>query len=341
MSDQDIEHSVEGRDFEFENNFYEENHKIFVDGYLKEMDRLEKDDRFKHDDTYHNVKSSHHTVYKLITDKQKGGTRIINKEGTRGYEFLIEFDKEKPSYGIYYGCRGLILGGVQAEEIMNFKHEWEQILRPKVCEVLNNTFPQKNFNRLCLVTDNANNKTYWPFWIRLSEDEDISETAGLATCLIYNVYKLYLENPNSPILKANDKYSPFPSPLDTHYTIKAYNELFKDLKETKKRINLIIRESLKNRLIEKNNLYEKAWNYKRFNSNHEFSFFLYKLYQDYIKPNNKELDDTKIWSLFTPLFLSKTGKPLPNLRREYRDYGFKEGREEVILQYIKDLKLDV
>ena len=45
---------------------------------------------------------------------------------------------------------------------------------------LKNTFPGKFFTHRFKPTNNANNHTYWPFWITLHEDEDIVEGVALS-----------------------------------------------------------------------------------------------------------------------------------------------------------------
>ena len=367
--DLDDEQSVEGRDKELERKLFDEYHKRFVDGYIKTVSRFNEDKRFVRDDTYHNKTSNHHIVYKLILNPEatelKDKTRILNKEKTRGYEFLIEFDVNKPSYGIYYGCRGLIFGKNQTQEILNFQKEWETILKPKVCEILNNTFQSNNFFERCLLTDNANNKTYWPFWIRLSEDEDIIEVAGLATRLIYNVYKLYLENPNSTELKIKPTYNigkkdktPIPS---THYTEQAFEDLFQGMKTTKKIINKILRKAENKGFIIKSKLYEKAWVYNehKFPSDAEFALFLDLIYREFIENNNeneigkaeiklfidpktiirKEKDQIK-WALFTPYILANDGRQLLNLKKAYEKYkGGEKNKEGKVRYKVHDLNV--
>lgn len=363
-ADLDKESSIEGRDYELEKKLFEDYHQKFVDGYVKTISRFDEDKRFVRDDTYHNKTSGHHIVYKLILNPEaielKDRTRILNKEKTRGYEFLIEFDKNKPSYGIYYGCRGLILGDNQTQEILNFQEEWENILKPKVCEILNNTFQLNNYYQRCLLTDNANNKTYWPFWIRLSEDEDILEVAGLATRLIYNVYKLYLETPNSTELKIKLKKNngkndtpPIPS---THYTEQAFENLFQDMPKTKKIITKILKKAENKGYIIKSKLYEKAWVYNehKFHSDAEFALFIDLIYKKFIEGKNedetgkaiivfietktvikKEKDSIK-WALFIPYMLANDGRPLLNLKKAYEKYKGGKKDKEGKVKYIED-----
>jgi transcriptional regulator with XRE-family HTH domain len=363
--------SIEGRDIVYEKQLFNKYHKDFVDTYKERIIRFEEDNRFRRDDRYHNKISGHHIVYKLIVNpsalEKEDQTRILNKEKTRGYEFLIEFDVNKPSYGIYYGCRGLIFGN-QTQEIQNFQNEWEKTIRKKVVEVLNNTFPRKSFDELCLLTDNANNRTYWPFWIRLSEDEDIIKVAGLAVRLIYNVYKMYLEEPGSFDEKHTNKSSVEQKkrilPPLTQYTVEAFDALFQEkMSKTKKIIEIILEraEAEDVRLILPNKLYEKAWNYNKdfFNSDAEFAFFLLQIYSEIVcKYNNDEtkkyiiqnrgiqnkrsdqdinVNKAIIWPLFIPYLLSYNGRPLSNIRKAYSKNDLAEDTIKKINGYVEKI----
>ena len=112
----------------------------------------------------------------------------------RLYEFLIEYNKRKPSEGIYYGCRGITKEGFDHEkEIEIFRDDWENI-KVELCTVLNNTFTEKDFSHRFKMTDNANTNTYWLFWISLQEDEDINEVGVVAVKKIRDVFQKYLDD---------------------------------------------------------------------------------------------------------------------------------------------------
>ena len=150
--------------------FYEEKMLQLVDG-----------DREKLRTSVPVVPLPHHLAYKLEP--------LYSKDGHRMYEFLIEYHTKKPGEGIYYGCRGVTLTGYEhKEEIEQFRAEWEQI-KGEVCTILNNTFPAKDYSHRFRMTDNANDQTYWPFWISLYEDEDIREVALRAIRIIRSVYE--------------------------------------------------------------------------------------------------------------------------------------------------------
>ena len=372
MAEFDTSNPIKGRDEELEKKIFDDLHGRFVNSYVQTLEPLDKDKRFIKDNRYHDVHSSHHIVYKLRVVPDTDETILVNKDGSRGYEFLIEFDLEKPSYGIYYGCRALIFGKNQTQEIINLQTEWDKKIKAKVCEVLNNTFQKNNFYKRCLLTDNANNKTYWPFWIRLSEDEDIIEYAGLAIQLIYNVYKVYLEDENSEkLIPAKDQAKEPKQSSVTNYTKKSFDLLFKDKPKTKKIVNKLIRKAVSMNLLINTGLYEKAWNYNKhkFGSDTEFAYFLERIYSEIIRPNNnnetktydsaetldrekkKRYINSTIWALFIPYLLSDDGRPLTNLRKAYdKDYftdfnpnkpnekEIKHKKQKRIDGYIEDLK---
>lgn len=151
------------------------------------------------DDSFLGNRAEHHIEYKL-------GEPLISRDGTRAYEFLIEFDVDKPSIGIYYGVKGLVLSGNLNEQINQFINEFygmsmEEImqnsdmsddngsLRVVISRYLNATFPGKDFSQRFRFTDNANNNTFWPFWIAADVDEDIIWETARAVAIIRRIYK--------------------------------------------------------------------------------------------------------------------------------------------------------
>ena len=73
------------------------------------------------------------------------------------------------------------------------RDEWENDIKENVLKRLNNVFPEKKFKYRFKPTDNANDNTFWPFWISLYEDENILEVAVRATIIIRDEYKKHLE----------------------------------------------------------------------------------------------------------------------------------------------------
>ena len=152
--------------------------------YESKMLQLVDGDRDKLRASVPGVSLPHHLAYKLDS--------LCSPDGHRMYEFLIEYHTKKPSEGIYYGCRGITLSGFDhAKEIEQFRREREIVL-PEMCQILNNTFPLKDFSHRFKLTDNANDNTYWLFWITLNEEEDIRKVGVTATTIIRNVFRRYL-----------------------------------------------------------------------------------------------------------------------------------------------------
>ena len=233
--------------------FYEEKMLQLVDG-----------DREKLRTSVPGVPLPNHLAYKLEP--------LYSKDGHRMYEFLIEYHTKKPSEGIYYGCRGVTLTGYEhKEEIEQFRAEWE-LIKSEVCTILNNTFPAKDYSHRFRMTDNANDQTYWVFWISLYEDEDIREVALRAIRIIRSVYERLI---NGEIFE--EKPIPRKKSTDSvQFTINDNNELLKQIKyvgggtaaekrqrtqEARKMFKLFIEEMCHQRLMTKNNSYECAWQF--------------------------------------------------------------------------------
>ena len=165
-------------------DYFEEIQKKFNDFcLLKPLSNGEP--LFRRDDSYNGIPASHHSMYKLRD--------LHNKDNSIVYEFLIEFDRNDPCLGIYYGCKALIKKGDSNEQQAIISNEWNKNIKPGVQRRLDNIFPGKKFGYRFKPTDNANDNTFWPFWISLYADENILEVAVRATIIIRDEYKRYLE----------------------------------------------------------------------------------------------------------------------------------------------------
>lgn len=215
--------------------------------------------------TLHHRDAPNHLMYKVDT--------LYSKDGHRAYEFLLEYDVYEPTVGIYYGCKGLTLPGFDhGDEIEVFKKEWAAI-KAETCTILNNTFPGKDFVNRLKATNNANDNTFWPFWISLYEEEDIRKVGLRAVTVIRNVYKRFLDGEEiqtTQLPKAKLR------PNDTAFTEEAYRK-FKDRlafkvhgrnglqpSETKTRRCVELFEQFldnaeKRRMVYRDSRYEWAW----------------------------------------------------------------------------------
>lgn len=147
---------------------------------------------FRRDDTYNGINAPYYIMYKLEPVEHDG---LV-------YEFLVEYQIGDPNTGIYFGCKmlnrdvmthfknGDIAMATQLTQKMvnRADKEWRIHLKNAVAVVLNNSYPDKEFHLRFCHSDNANDGTYWPFWIRLNEEEDIVTVAANAVKLIKNIH---------------------------------------------------------------------------------------------------------------------------------------------------------
>lgn len=321
---------------------------------IKRLENIEEDRRaakilegFHEDNTFHGHKASHHIMYKL-------GVPLKSKDDAkRGYEFLIEYDIFEPTVGIYYGCKGLIYGDNLNEEerdrqINLFNQEWE-IIKEEVIRILNNTFPEKDFSRRLKKTNNANNNTYWPFWITLYEEEDIIEVGARALRLIKDVYRKYI---NEESYKENLESKP--PGLITHkssqditaFTQDAYDELLEKLKtEDNVRLFENFISSLKN---EQKNLhdveiYEKAYGVE--SNRVEFAYMLSSFFK-YLKTISKKAPRSVPWECIGKVFMDMNEEPFGKdvLKNSYKysdsptaaQVNHKERSEKRLMELLKN-----
>ena len=140
----------------------------------------------------------------------------------RDYDFVIEYHRGKPSEGIYYGIKGEVASGNLEEQCEKFRKEWPNIfmmdksdlqeIYVEICnkshdesrgkdifwgynfqleltEILNNTFPWKDYLKCYKPTDNIWKNRYWLFWVTLNDDEDIVKVAARAVKLMAKTFE--------------------------------------------------------------------------------------------------------------------------------------------------------
>lgn len=244
---------------------------------------------------------------------------LFSADGHREYQFLIEYHTRKPSEGIYYGCRGITLEGHDhIEEIKQFRLDWDTV-KAEICTVLNNTFPKKDFSHRFKITDNANDQTYWLFWISLGEDEDIKNVGVRAVKIIKDVFERYLKGEEfvpktMPSKKVDDEIA---------FTEKCYQQLLEKIKfsrsgndaKTKKSRQLFerfIQRAENEKFIMRNDYYEKAWQTQL--SNIDFARMLDALFEylnnDEVEGFDKKKNDKKLsisWNSIDKVFINKEG----------------------------------
>jgi hypothetical protein len=266
---------------------------------------------------------------------------LKSEDGHRLYEFLIEYEVDSPSVGIYYGCRGVTVDGFDhTQEIAQFRHDYDMV-KTEICRVLNNTFLDKDFSHRLKLTDNANDGTYWLFWITLNEEEDICDVGVNATTIIRNVFKRYLDGEEFSNVAVPEKQ---PKKERMCFTNATYNALLAKMKyydsriyigdtyydkienkeKTKKAQELFkrfLKKAQQERIMIKDPSYECAYKVlhaidKEECSNADFVRMMYAFF-DYLYGKelfNKKENETYInlpWENFRKVFLDKDGNTFP------------------------------
>lgn len=276
----------------------------------------------------------------LYTLMHRIGT-LHSKDGHRLYEFLIEYDVELPSVGIYYGCRGVTVDGFDhTQEIEQFRHDYDMV-ETEIRRVLNNTFLDKDFSHRLKLTDNANDGTYWLFWITLNEEEDICDVGVNATTMIRNVFKRYLDGEEFSNVAVSEKqlkkermcftnatYNALLAKMkyyDSHIRIgKTYYDKIENKEKTKEAQELFkcfLEKAQQKRIMIKDPSYECAYRVllaidKDECLNADFVRMMYAFF-DYLydkKLFNKKENETYInlpWENFRKVFLDKDGNTFP------------------------------
>ena len=312
--------SIPERNNELEQRLLNKLYADYVNKYMSRIERLEDDDSFVRDDSYNGVKALHHIMYKYKIGDE-GETYICSDDGCRAYEFLVEFDIEDPGYGIYYGCKGLIKGMNQEREIDELLKEWER-LKDAIFTILNNTFPDMDFSDRWQSTNNANNRTFWPFWFALQEGEDVVDVAGRATKLIGNVYKRVLVHKEKFMFV--EDYQKKAHEVLTYYTEDAYYNCLKKInskygEEAVTVFKNFICNAEAAGIIKRDLWYEKCWQFKGLNNN-IVAFLLVILFLIMSRKKDKNGLDVETykeevrsrtaqipWDIIIPVFRSENG----------------------------------
>lgn len=288
----------------------------YLKSFTDQLDKMESVEDFVRDDTYHGVKSGHHRAYKMKIGPG-GETYLESADKLRRYEFMIEFDFEDTAYGIYYGCRGLIMGGNQEEQVRLFDEEWNH-LRNEVCQVLNNTFPTLDFSGRFQLTNNASNKTYWPFWISLYAGEDIIDVAARATRLIAKVYRHFQKSSDTAAMECQLKDMERQTP---RFTEEKYQEIIqeiirharnggcRDVEGQVRAFRQFFVEGERQGLFVRDDRYELAWRVKNIRN-----VLIAAIIKKYCEATG--LKDRYVpWSYFEDLIISEKGRILDDLKK--------------------------
>lgn len=259
----------------------------FTQFYLDKMKKLVAAEGFVREDIKDDF---YHIIYRY---RPKDPNKPFHSIEGRNYDFVIEYHRGKPSEGIYYGIKGEVASGDLEEQCGKFRKEWPNIfmmdksnlqkIYDEICnkshdesrgkdifwgynfqleltEILNNTFPWKDYLKCYKPTDNIWKNRYWLFWVTLNDDEDIVKVAARAVKLMAKTYDRCMnvnhDKYKKPDAKTNDSKAPMLQM--TSFTIEAFEELEKKiLNGTKgKTINVFIMKLQECELIKYEKRYE-------------------------------------------------------------------------------------
>ena len=219
---------------------------------------------------------------------------VMSGDGHRRYDLLIEYDIYHPSHGIYFGCRSLTLPCFDHEvETKLALEEWNRVM-PLALRRLNNVFPEKDFSSRLRDTDNDNDRTFWPFWISLHEDESPHDVACVALRIMSAAYRDYIVGKSIPNSVPDHKDIVYP-PVRTAFTQEAYESFMKRIaanvaiisdlehKHSNMRYAVKILESVLERaeergLIVRSDAYACAWCLKEGISDIEFASMVKEIF---------------------------------------------------------------
>ena len=258
--------------------------KELVDSLQERMNKLCNIACLTHDNCVHNTKRDFLEVYRLKEElilTYDNEWNFVERDGEqpdcsnfkRKYQFLIEFCTDNPTVGIYCGCRVQInFKENLSDTIRDIQEEWNCKTGKKGAFNMQKRFLQLlDLRKIppyykCLErTDNANEYTYWPFWIRIHEGEDLNLYAVKVICILKDVYNMRF------VSKAYDsQVEPF--------SIKALQRLLGDNNHIK-----AFQEHMENMeklsVFERNKKNECAWKY--IHSKNPFHVYIDK--QDFAK----------------------------------------------------------
>ena len=258
----------------------------FTQFYLDKMKQLVEAEGFVRED----IKGDfNHIIYRYRPNDAEKPFKSIDG---RDYDFVIEYHRGKPSEGIYYGIKGEVRQGDLEEQCKKFRKEWPNIFmmdksklqklyddsrgkdiifwgynfQLELTEILNNTFPWKDYLKCYKPTDNMWEKRYWLFWVTLNDDEDIVNVAARAVKLMARTFKRCIVNNNKykkPDAKKNDTKTP--KLQMTSFTNEAFDELTIKIEKGKRRmtINDFIKKLKEDQLIEEDERYECCYILKK------------------------------------------------------------------------------
>ena len=248
----------------------------FTQFYLDKMKKLTEAEGFVRED----IKGDfNHIIYRY---RPGGAEKPFRSVDGRDYDFVIEYHRNKPSEGIYYGVKGEVCSGNLEEQCKKFRKEWPNIfmkehknrdslsdLQKATTDILNDTFLWKDFLKCFKPTDNFSQKRYWLFWITLNDDEDVNSVAALAVKLISKSFEEYLWKKTDFVDRENEKHKGRGRPKKwdkkdnylriPYFSNEAYDKLCEAYYGERGKIDEWIEKLETNEIIRKEELYEKCY----------------------------------------------------------------------------------
>lgn len=310
---------------EINKRYWEEYTKIASEEYEKKMKELPDADDNRLRGSVHGTAAPNHLMYK---------TGSVSCNDGREYEFLIEYDINDPVAGIYYGVKGLTPDEMNhSDAITKFKEEFDE-LKYEMCTILNNTFPNKDFSHRFKKTNNANDKTFWPFWISLYDDEDINNVGLRALIIIKHIYERKIIR-HENFVKKKPKEKKLEAEI-TAFTNDAYEKLLHRLGKNKFEFEKFLEFLEKHDIIIKDGNYEKAWRLVEHFSNIDIARLMKLFFQKF--------KITITWKTFVNIILSPEGTVFnpENLYSEIKNQSCDKKKAEekrwtgVINQYVNE-----
>lgn len=263
------------------------------------------------DCTLRGVRQPNHLMYKIEP--------LEHPSGRAAYEFLVEYDRMEPNVGIYLGCKCITAEDVDHREMIRlYVEEWER-LRSHVCTVLNNSFPGKEFRHRFRITNNGENKTFWPSWIGLYDDEDME----FALTVLRIIRKAYEQHFNGTLKECGHLPPIAYRHVAAAFTESAFSELSNAFSRLYGHANVAAAAGLFERFIltasgrgifEADPSYDLAWRYTGDpalglgGSNIEFSTLMYTLTREVGRRLGSDAGSVKTpWGQILKVFLDSDG----------------------------------
>lgn len=279
---------------------------------LQRINMLDSDPDFVLDCRVHDIALPSIIMYKYRTGGDHS-TMLVSDDGERGYEFLIETDKDVPHWGIYFGMRGIILSNDSAAAVTAYNQEWD-MLKQRVFKELNNQLGG-DFSLRCEPADNVNDGAYWPFWFRLGPGEDVRSVAVGAVKIIYDIYRQHLSgeistHAGTPRHTSKKRYTAAPFTLDAYHALEQLAGpqagLLRQFIATHEASGMLTHKS------------SRATHYWQWNGTETaFATLVARLCDSLDINTGTRTTPRRPWTAFQLVFKNTNGEPFSNLRKSY------------------------